>query len=259
MSARNGEVAVFLFVLAAACADDVAPHAATAGSGASGGTGTGGDAGGAGGSGGTATGVGPDCSDERDLVLGLIDEVSEGEVIVLSQMGSALELYVDASAGGFTESAHHPWIYLRLADGTRAEVTDEECFDSTEWDLALKRFIIRSNSGDSGPGMGGAAFLATVAFADVDADDAMGVTLSPEDWFDEDCEHATDEAGALATTFSSWYDYEAGTLTPKDGVYLVAGAGGALYKLQFLDYYANPDGTSGQTSARFRLRVAPLE
>lgn len=49
------------------------------------------------------------------------------------------------------------------------------------------------------------------------------------------------------------------TVSPKDGVYVVRGADGAnLYKIEIVDYYANPDGTPGAVSGRYVLRVAPL-
>lgn len=49
------------------------------------------------------------------------------------------------------------------------------------------------------------------------------------------------------------------TLAPAPVTYIIRAANGSdLYKLEILDYYSTPEGTTGQTSARFRVRVAGL-
>ena len=65
------------------------------------------------------------------------------------------------------------------------------------------------------------------------------------------------------STLQSWSTYDPQThqvlLNPVDATFIVRGGLGALYKVHFEQYRGNPDGTAGETSARFLLRVAPLQ
>jgi hypothetical protein len=134
---------------------------------------------------------------------------------------------------------------------------------STGWDLAFKRFTIRTNSGDSGPGEGGAAPF-EASFDRMTYDDVSRAALDGDYFIDEEtCETIAGDPsiGGIATPFSSWYAYEEGTMvvTPVPYVYVVRSADGErLYKVELLDYYATPDGERGPVSARFLLRYAPL-
>lgn len=231
------------------------------GAGAQGGQGGQGAQGGDGGQGG-AGGEPFMCTAAREAALGPIDAVSTGDVTVLDDTAGVREIYVDASAGGFQMASMNPAIYLDLASATRIDVTDLAAFDADSWDIALKRVAIRNNSAHAGGGDGGAAFLAGADFAAVTLADATGATLEEETWFDDQCAYEMDATGALLTTMSEWYDYDPQmmTVSPKDGVYVVRGADGQSYfKLQIVEYYADPDGTPGLVSGRYVLRVAALE
>lgn len=212
---------------------------------------------GAGGEHGTG-GTGAACSEEIEKALGPIDAVSTGEVKILSTMGGATTLFVDASAGGTMAQAMNPWIYVNLKTMAKVDVTDATAYTSNDWDLAIKRPLLRTNSGDGGPADGGAAFLEGKTFAEVTEADAKAASIQTEDWFDDACALAMDMAGSIKTTFAGWYDYNNMTLTPHPGVFVVRGADGALYKLAILDYYATPEGTSGMAGGRYKIEVAPL-
>ena len=97
------------------------------------------------------------CTAARDAALGPIDAVSTGEMKVLSTSGTTRQLFVDASAGGAMNAAQNPWIYVNLGTGTKVAVTDPASFTSKDWDLALKRSLLRTNDGDGGPGAAGVA------------------------------------------------------------------------------------------------------
>jgi hypothetical protein len=180
---------------------------------------------------------------------------------VLSTVGTTRTLYVDASAGGTAMADQNPWIYLSLATGTKVAVTDPGSFTSKAWDLALKRPLIRTNDGDSGPGAGGAVLLDGKAFAAVTAADAAAATIATETWFDASCNLNTDQTGSIATTFSGWYAYDQATnkLAPHPGTFVVRGAAGELYKVAILGYYTNPDGTAGMAGGRYEIEVGPLQ
>ena len=241
---------------------------ATTGAGGAGGSGTGGSGSttSTGGSETTSTSSGtggsaPTCTAARDAALGPIDSVSTGELKVLSTTGTTRKLFVDGSAGGVMNAAQNPWIYVNLETGTKVAVTDPASFASKDWDLALKRPLIRTNDGDGGPGSGGAALLDGKDFAAVTAADAAAATIATEQWFDASCNLSTDPTGAIATTFSGWYDYDQATnkLAPHPGTFIVRGAKGSLYKVAILAYYANPDGTPGMAGGRYVLEVGPLQ
>jgi hypothetical protein len=232
------------------------------------GTGSGGASGSASGSGGSAAAAGAGhaggsgCSAALRQALTLVDQVSPGAVSLLGGTGGELLLYVDASTGGIGGQDNHPWVYLSLRTGTRVELTDLQALSSSAWDLALKRSTLRTNSGDSGPGVGG-ALQQSRAWATITLASAQGLSLPVETWFDADCTLVTDATGSVVTTFSAWSAYDETThrLAPApNAAYVVRGGDGALYKLAVLDYYSKPDGTTGASDGgHYKLRVAPLE
>lgn len=199
------------------------------------------------------------CEAARRTALLPVSEVSTADVSVLSEDGTTKTLFVDATAGGPAGAATQPRVYVDLATGSRVDVSDVAAASSTAWDLAIERSYLFTNGGDGGPGQGGARFVSK-AEADVTAADATG--LVTEKFFDEDCNPIPDRSGrGFETSFDDWYDYDMATnkLTPFDGTYVVRGGTGKLYKVRIVTYYANPDGSVGEVSGRFVLRVAPLD
>lgn len=248
-------LAALALCLAPACASEP-----LAGDGASGSAGTSNGSGGTSSSGGNPSTGGQhtsQCSAALRQSVSLVDSVATSAVTVLDDSSSELTVYVDATAGSNPDK--FPWVYLSLATGAKLELTDIEALSSTAWDLAFKRATIRTNSGDSGPGAGG-AFKVSLPWDSVDAS-TLGTRPVPiEDWFDEDCNIGLDSTMSLITTFSGWDEYDVAThvLTPTDAVYLTRGGDGSLYKVAILDYYANPNGSTGKTAARYKLRIAAL-
>jgi hypothetical protein len=209
-------------------------------------------------SGGAGGAPSPSCTQAREDALGPIDSVSDGGVTVLEQVGDVVTLFVDASAGGVQEQASNPWIYLDLATRARVDVTDVTADASTTWDLAFKRPVVRSNSGDGGLAGQGGTIRVPKAFDAVSTADASA-PFETESWFDQDCSLFTDQAGAIATTFDGWYDYVEMKVLPAAGTWLIrSGDGASVFKLEIVDYYANPDGSSGMAGGRYLMRVADV-
>ncbi len=208
-----------------------------------------------------STETGPSCTAARKTALKPVEKVSTGEVKTLENKGDVKTLYVDASAGGSAAASTNPWTYLDLSTATRVDITDSASLTASTWDLAIKRPVLRTNSGDSGPAGGGAVFLKGKAFDAVTDAEVKSALPAAEDWFDHMCTLKTDPTGAIKTTFDRWYEYDGATmkLTPAAGTWIVRGAKGALYRLEIGSYYANPDGTLGATSARYKLRVAAVK
>lgn len=146
---------------------------------------------------------------------------------------------VEATAGGSGASAENPFIYLDLSTGEKVEVNDLEAYANSDWDLAFKRYIIRTNSQDSGPGDVSVAKIADTTFADVTA--APEASAFEQDVsYNDSCEPLTDPIGSLKTAFNhlnpmkntgSWYEYPG--LTPTEGdIYVVDVPEEATYKME---------------------------
>ncbi|WP_394843037.1 HmuY family protein [Pendulispora brunnea] len=203
--------------------------------------------------------AGERCSAAKEQLLKPIDTVSTGDVNVYATEGNAQRIYVNASAGGLNGASTNPRIYLKLAS-TKVAVTDKSAGASADWDLALKRDVIFTNSGDGGKGQGSALFLADKPFDEVTVADTQGKTFDTENFFDDNCTPKRDEFGSVKTTFSGWYDYNDAThvLTPKEGTFLVRTAAGAFFKLQILSYYSTADGGTGMAGGHFTFKVGAL-
>jgi hypothetical protein len=204
------------------------------------------------------------CSAALKQQLALVDEVSTAAVTILDESANERSLYVDASAGGIDGAQKHPWVYLSLKTGRAVPLTDLEALDSTDWDLAFKRTMVRTNSGDSGPGVGGAIRVG-LAWDKVSRTTLGGQTLPIEDWFDDMCMIGLDSTNNVITSFSSWSEYDPATHivnAAPDVVYITGAADGTLYKVQIEDYYSTPTGghgtDPGKYAGHYRLRTAPL-
>jgi len=213
----------------------------------------------AGAAGGQGMGDSVACSAARAQLLGAIDSVSSGDVSVISGDGATKTLYVGATAGGTAAAAMNPWTFVSLDRSARVDVTDVTSAGSSAWDLAFKRPLMYTNSGDGGPGKGGAVLI-DKQFEDVTADDALVAEFETEKFFDADCNPIVDVTGAVATSFANWYDYdaEAHTLSPHAGTWLVRGATGTLFKLRVENYYGTPEGGTGMAGGAYVIDVAAL-
>ncbi len=146
---------------------------------------------------------------------------------------------VDASAGGAAGQATQPFVYLDLeAEGGagKLEIDDAASFESTDWDIALKRFVIRSNSGDSGPAD---AEVASVQSKELTFDDDVpSDRFSDDDWVSSDCvlEQAN---GGPRTRFSNWYRVQAGRFEAQPVVHLVRLGAGRYAEIDVVTYYGD--------------------
>lgn len=199
------------------------------------------------------------CSGALKQSLSLVDEVSTAAVSTVSESGGERIVYVDATAGGIEGQDRHPWVYVSLQTGEAVALTDLEALESKGWDLAFKRFLVRTNSGDSGPGEGGAIRIA-LDWDQVDGSTLGSKSLPAEDWFDADCMLEVDVNNELITSFTGWseYDESAHVLNAAKVTYIAAAADGTLYKVAILDYYGTPAGKHGTVAGHYLVRIAPL-
>jgi hypothetical protein len=205
-------------------------------------------------------GEGGSCSAARQQALMPIDQVANTNITVLATDGAVKTIFIDATAGGVQMESANPYIYVNLGTATKVSVTDVTAGASTAWDLAIKRPGLFTNSGDGGPGMGGAVFIQK-AFDTVTMADATGAAFATEKFLDANCQELQDPTLAVLTTFSGWYNYDMAAqhmVTPMTGTFLVKGGSGTLYKLEILDFYATPDGGTGDAGGRYTMKVAAL-
>lgn len=201
-------------------------------------------------SGGTDTGVSdavcedptdPPCVDEMILDLSLHDDkVSDGEVATTTD-GADFVTTIDASAGGYSNSANNPWVYVKFSrDGaTRVDIDDETALESMDWDLSLRRFILRLNGGDSGPSCVGAAVLGEGYTYENLTSIPDGVAYQMDDYYTDDCTIVNDSSGLEGSpqvVLGPWWDYES-CLSTTGQPFLVQLADGGVIKLRVETYY----------------------
>jgi len=143
-----------------------------------------------------------DCTTARAELLGSNDSVATGDVTILDTPAGVTTVFADASAGGMGAEQSHPWLFVNLATNTKVAVTDPASIASTDWDLAIKRPVIYTNSGDGGAGQGGAVLIQK-DFAAVVAADAATATFTSEVFFDADCNPNVDPTGSALTSMST--------------------------------------------------------
>lgn len=184
----------------------------------------------------------------------LIATPAAGAVTITpSPDGNGYTAEIDASAGGGDQAPNNAYVYLDLVSGKKVSSGDVEAQKAKTWDIAFKRWQVKINSGDSGPG---GVVSATVGSADLSQ-----VTQAPasgyveDDYFDAKCQLMLDGNNGLRTALSDWYEYNfiSHQLTPKKQVYVLKRRDGqGSIKFQFSAYY------KGSTAGIYSVRWAFL-
>lgn len=119
------------------------------------------------------------------------------------------------------------WTYYRVGEGV---VTVVDTATSTAWDLAFRRTAIQTNSGSSGPGLGGARSLGAIPFADVTSTDT--VAFVRDEITPPAMPGGVESSGS--PVLSDWFDYDVATHTvsPMPLTYAVRTATGGYAKLR---------------------------
>ena len=141
------------------------------------------------------------------------------------------------------------WIYFSLSEGKELAGIDETNRESNlKWDLAFNRYNVRTNSGVSGKGQGGAM--------DAGKKELKDVTVVPEGEFvvDEMAKITSKFTGTGVEEIESPLNKKLGeaikfagpppTYTPSEHVYIVKTADGKYAKVKVLSFY-NDEGKSG--------------
>ncbi len=178
------------------------------------------------------------CIDESISMLDLFDTVSPAAITEEGTTSGEFLTLIDATGGGFMPT--QAFVYARFTDTglVKVDITDEDALDSTEWDISFRRFIIRLNSGVSGPScVTGARTAAGTTF---DALTAVpdGLSYRTEIYFGATCDLVPDGSGlgSPATALSSYWTYEM-CVQMTQNVYVVQTAAGRHVKLQVIGFY----------------------
>jgi len=240
-----------------------------------------GTGGGSSGTGGSAGGdVGPACTDAAevpcsDQVIQQLDlqPVPAPGLITNEADGDGWASQIDATAGGFGADPPHSFVYGRFTDAglEKVEIGDEAALESMGWDIAFRRYLVRINSGNSGPScVTGTPIPGAVAYDDVTAVPENLPEMRKDEYFTPTCNVMIEDGNGLgspATALWPYWGYET-CVRMTDAVFIVQTQSGRRLKLTVTDYYTPEvqeqcDTTdmipmSGSGAANFRVRWAFL-
>ena len=230
--------------LSAGCSSDPG-NPTSSSSGASSGassTGSGGGGGGSGTGGGAACSPGDvPCSDQAILELNLQKDVTKGLIDNMAD-GSGWATSVDATAGGAFAPTPESYTYAKFTDQglTKVMISDEQSLDSMDWDIAFRRYVIRINSGNSGPGCVKAAKIATGEGSYDKVTAVPGNAMFGTDvYFDKSCALIDDMSGlptSPATALHGYWQYQ-NCVQMTHAVYAIELPDGRTVKFTVVDYY----------------------
>jgi hypothetical protein len=192
------------------------------------------------------------CLDSIILDLSLQDDaVSEGLVETTTE-GDDFVTTVDASAGGYNNATSNPWVYVRFDDtgAIKVEVDDETALESMDWDMSLRRFIVRLNGGDSGPSCVASTTLLEQSYEDL-AEVPTGLTYFVDDYYTSDCTLINDSSGLPGSpqvSLGSWWEYP-GCVKTTGYPHIVQLADGRYIKLRIEQYYGSDQETCNSSGS----------
>lgn len=230
----------------------------------------------------TCTPHAPICQDTQIAELLLYDTpAAAGLVTEEGTTAGEFTTHIDATAmpgGAMGTTPTTSYVYARFTDTGLEQVllSDEDAFASTDWDISFRRFVIRLNSGVSGPGcVTGARVIGDPAF-DAVTEVPAGLSLYDETYYTESspgsCTIVGDGSGLPGSpdaVLAGYWRYSSSMCLSMSGyVYVIATGSGRHVKAQVLSYYSpanqvicdaggTPTPPSG--SANFRVRWAFLD
>jgi len=216
------------------------------------------------------------CVDAQVVDLGLFEEVNP-DGVTNEPLDEGFRSLIDATGGvmfgGGPPVPTQSFVYLRFTEEglEKVEVSDVDAFESGDWDLAARRFILRINSGVAGPSCVRVARTAPDTEFDSLTSVPSGLEYRSEAYYSpEDCTIVSDGSGigAPGTALASYWTYR-GCVEMTGNVYVIELADGRSVKLEVESYYepevqsyCNENGTlpdSPSGSGNIRVRWAFLD
>jgi hypothetical protein len=168
--------------------------------------------------------------------------------ILNSTDGTGFRSQIDARGGGFTPTESYVYAKFTATGLEKVAVTDMTGLDSMDWDIAFRRFIVRINSGDSGPGCVAAQVQAPGTYDAITAVPSGYLPIG-EDFLTRApaCAFVADGSGLTTsprTALSEFYAYTT-CVAMSDKPFVLTTMTGRHVKLVINTYYATE---AGQTS-----------
>jgi hypothetical protein len=184
-----------------------------------------------------------ECTDQSIQQLPLFRPVNTATITNMSA-SNVYTSNIDATAGatGGQITPTKSFVYAKFTDQglVRVDVGDEDALASSDWHIAFRRFVIRLNSGISGPSCTKGARTAANTMFDGLSTVPTNLSLTSEDYFSESCDYLADTFGLNSplTTLASFWAYPDGCVKMTGNVFVVKLPDGKHVKLQVLSYYS---------------------
>jgi hypothetical protein len=194
------------------------------------------------------------CEDQQFLELGLQENVASGDV-TNAEADGIWTTKIDATAGvapGTLEPPSESFTYLKFTDEglIKLDISDEDAFADMDWDISVRRYIMRLNGGMGGPGcVTGARMPPNTDFAAF-AEVPEAATFFEEQYMTGDsCEMIPDGSGlpSPSTVMSNFWSYST-CVGMTYNTYVIDLADGRQVKLVVDHYYAEANQASCQES-----------
>ncbi len=173
------------------------------------------------------------------MQLRLFDTVNAAEITEEGTGVPDFKTLVDARAGGLMATESFIYASFTTTGLKKKAISDEAAFASLDWDIAIRRYVVRVNSGVSGPSCAEVGRTAPGTTFDALTNVPAGISWRTEEYFTSTCDFVPDTSGigAPGTALSSFWTYQ--TCVQMTGnVYVVHLRDGSYVKLQVLSYYA---------------------
>jgi len=184
--------------------------------------------------------VPPTCVDQQIAMLDLFTTVNMATITEEGTTPGTFVTHVDATAGGLMPTDSYVYARFTPTGLMRVDVSDQDAFASTDWDVAFRRFIIRLNSGVSGPSCVLGARTAPGTTFDALTSVPSGLNYNSEVYMtpDPSCSIVPDGSGlgSPSTVLSSFWTYPM-CVSMSHNVYVIQLASGRHVKLEVMSYY----------------------
>lgn len=155
-------------------------------------------------------------------------------------------------------TSYDKWIYFSFRKGEIVQVSEPE--NDLNWDIAFQRWYVKTNSGTSGKGQGGAINTKATVWEKITSapltdykPDAIGILSG----WDVQKNVETKKEGSFSQEASVYVTYiEGGRYKNKNEIYCLKTADGKYVKIQFYDY-VNKKLKGGYPSFRYKISETP--
>lgn len=181
------------------------------------------------------------CSDQSIQQLSFKSTVNNTAMLTNVEAGGVFTTSIDATGGGLTPTESYVYGRFTATGLERVAISDETSLDSNDWDIAFRRFVIRTNGGVSGPGCVTVARTAASTTFDGLTSEPAGLEQRTEEYFSDPtgtCEYVPDGSGlgSPGVALQSFWTYP-GCVQMTDNVFILTLNDGKKVKFLVQQYY----------------------